>query len=120
MSGKAGIDEKTLIDMARRCARALEEKKAEEIVLMNLMGVNSFLDYFLIATANSIMHARALARETQRYFGERGIRERNRPIMDSPWIVLDYSEIVVHIFTREGRDYYQLERLWADAEHLAF
>jgi ribosome-associated protein len=120
MTAKNRMDETAIIDLARRCARVLGEKKADDIVLLNLMGVNSFLDYFLIATANSIIHARALAREVQRFFGEHGIRERNRPLMDSPWIVLDYSEIVVHIFTREGREFYQLERLWEDAEPLPF
>lgn len=109
-----------LEDMARDCARLLDEKKADDIVLMDLKEVNSYLDMFLITTGNSIIHCRALAKEVQRFFKEKGYRERAKTNYDSGWIVLDYNYIVIHIFTREMRDYYQLERLWADAELISF
>lgn len=112
---KNKITEKFILDAAKRCAAALSEKKGEDIILLDLKEVNSYLDYFLIATGNSLLHCRALAKEVQRFMHETGLPERTRPKLDSGWIVLDYNEIVVHVFTRELRDYYQLEYLWADS-----
>jgi ribosome-associated protein len=118
---KAGkLREQDIIDIARKCARLLDDKKAMDVVVLNLMPIHSYFDYFIISTGNSLIHGRALAREVQRFMHEAGIGERTAPRLDSAWIVLDYSEIVVHIFTHEMRDYYQLDRLWADAENIRY
>jgi len=109
-----------IVELARECARLLREKKAEDTLLLNLLRVNTYLDYFIITTGNSFIHCRALAREVQKFFGNAGVSERVKSRLDSSWIVLDYNEIVVHIFTEQTREYYQLEKLWADAEHLSF
>jgi len=116
---KLAITEEEIQDLARGCAHALSEKKADDIILLDLRAVNGYLDYFLIATANSLLHCRAMAKEVQRYMHERKFPERTRPHLDSGWVVLDFNEVVVHIFTQELRDYYQLERLWADAARIA-
>ncbi len=109
-----------IISLACECARMLQDKKADDTLLIDLMRINSYLDYFIITTGNSFIHCRALAREVQKFFGIKGLKERIKPRLDSSWIVLDYNEIVIHIFTREMRDYYQLEKLWADAERINF
>jgi len=105
-------------NVARGCAAFLEEKKGRDILLLDLRRVNSYLDYFLIATGNSLIHCRSLAREAQKFLDVNGLKERTRSKLDTGWIVLDYNELVIHIFTEETRDYYQLEKLWADAERL--
>lgn len=115
---KNKITEKMILDTAKKCAGAIFAKKAEDIILLDLRQVNSYLDYFLIATGNSLLHCRALAKEVQRFMHEAGFPERTRPKLDSGWIVLDYNEIVVHLFTREIREYYQLEYLWADSARI--
>lgn len=102
------------------CASAIVEKKGIDVLLLDLRKVNSYFDYFLIATGNSRIHCRALARELERLMLGRGVRSRNRPDYDSGWIVIDFGSLIVHIFTGETRDYYQLEKLWGDAERLAF
>jgi len=118
VTAKAGLKKAQIVRIAKECARLLDEKKARDICVMDLMRVNSYLDYFIIATGNSAIHCRALAREAQGYLRSIGLHERAKPSLESPWIVLDYSEIVIHIFTQEMRDYYQLEKLWADAERI--
>ena len=116
---KPAITEENIQEIARGCARALSDKKGEDILLLDLRAVNSYLDYFLITTANSLLHCRGMAKEAQRYMHAMKYPERSRPHLDSGWIILDYSEIVVHIFTQELRDYYQLERLWADSTRIS-
>lgn len=114
------ITEGELVDLFRRCARALDDKKGADIVFMDLRNVNSYLDYFIIATGNSRIHCRSLARELEKFMHDLGIRQRNKPDYDSGWIILDCGELIVHIFTQEMREYYQLEKLWGDAQRLAF
>lgn len=114
------ITEKDIIDISRLSARILDEKKARDTVIMDLREINSYLDYFLITTGNSRIHCRALARELEKFIRSRGMRERSRPEYDTGWIILDFNEIIVHIFTEEMRDYYQLEKLWGDAERISY
>jgi ribosome-associated protein len=102
-------------DILSGCRCILEDKKALDTVVLNLAPVNPYFEYFIITTGGSMVHCRALAKDLQRYFTELGRRERSRADLDSPWIVLDYDDVIVHIFTGEARGYYQLEKLWADA-----
>ena len=115
MTVKAGLNDTDIIEIARGCAELLDGKKARESVLLDLRGVNSYLDYFIITTGNSQVHCKSLARDVMQYFNSRGLNEHSRPDLNSGWIVLDYSEIIIHIFTEEMRLYYRLEKLWADA-----
>ena len=114
------LSDSDIIEISRRCARVLEEKKGADTIILDLTGVNSYLDYFVITTGNSHIHCRALARELEKFFYTQGLRQRNRPDHESGWILLDFNEIIVHIFTREMREYYQLERLWGDAKKIMY
>jgi len=111
--------ESDIVGFARECVKILEEKKSENVLLLDLRKVNSYLDYFVISTGNSLIHCRSLAKEVKKLFAKNGLKERNKSSLDSGWIILDYSEIIVHIFIQEMRDYYSLERLWGDAEFLS-
>jgi ribosome-associated protein len=117
---KVLLNDKELVEIAQNCARILDDKKAKDIILMDLRGVNNYLDYFLLATGNSLIHCRSLAKEIQKILKNMQFEKRNRDNFDSEWIVLDYNEIVIHIFTQESRNFYQLEKLWADADTLNF
>ncbi len=114
------LTEKEIVETARKCARMMSEKKAKDIVLMDLRRVNNYLDYFLLATGNSVIHCRSLAKEVQKALAMSNVKSRNKSNLDSEWIVLDYNEIVVHIFTQETRDFYQLEKLWGDATVMSY
>ena len=109
-----------VVDIAIACARLLDEKKASDIIIMDLKNINSYLDYFIISTGNSFIHCRSLGREIQKFLKTIGYKEWTKSKLDSEWILLDYNEVVIHIFTKAMRDYYQLEKLWADANLIEF
>jgi ribosome-associated protein len=117
---KKEISEQEIIGIAKDCAKVLVEKKAGDVMVLDLREINSYLNYFVIATANSHIHCSALAKAIERYCREIDFSGNSKPRLDSGWIALDYNEIVIHIFTKELREYYQLEKLWGDAEFLSF
>ena len=119
MTGSAVVTDLDLVEIMKKSALLLSEKKGADIVMMDLREVNSYLDYFLLVTGNSRIHCRSMARELERFIHTQGLRQRNRPDYESGWIILDFSELIVHIFTAEMREYYQLEKLWGDARRIS-
>ena len=103
--------------MTQLAIAALEDKKAEDITLIDIAKVSVLADYFLICTGTSGTHVKTLcdyAEYTLEQLGEQMLsREGHR---GNSWELLDYGSIVVHVFTEEARKFYDLERLWADAE----
>jgi ribosome-associated protein len=114
------LSDADIIDLSRKCARVLDEKKGSDIIILDLRGVNSYLDYFIISTGNSRIHCRALARELEKFVHSKELSQRNKPDYESGWIILDFNELIVHIFTQEMREYYQLEKLWGDAARIEY
>ena len=104
-------------EIAYAVTKALDEKKGMNIKLLKIDRVSSLADYFLICTGTSKTHVRTLcdyAEYTLEQLGEPMLgREGHR---GNSWELLDYGTIVVHVFTEEAREFYSLERLWADAE----
>ena len=104
-------------EIAYAVTKALDEKKGMNIKLLKIDRVSSLADYFLICTGTSNTHVRTLcdyAEYTLEQLGEPMLgREGHR---GNSWELLDYGTIVVHVFTEEAREFYALERLWADAE----
>ncbi len=99
--------------------RALEAKKAQDILILDLRGLTIIADYFVIATGTSVLNNRALADgilEEVRKEGIKGLRPEGMD--DATWVLLDLGDVIVHIFDAEHRDFYQLERLWRDAPRL--
>ncbi len=99
--------------------KALDSKKGMDIKLLKIDHVSSLADYFLICTGTSNTHVKTLcdfAEYTLEQLGEQMLgREGHR---GNSWELLDYGSIVVHVFTQEARAFYNLERLWADAEQI--
>ena len=106
-------------EVALEVTKALDEKKGIDIKLLMINEVSSLADYFLICTGTSNTHVRTLcdyAEYTLEQLGEPMLgREGHR---GNAWELLDYGSIVVHVFTQEAREFYALERLWADAEEI--
>ena len=109
----------TAKQVAFEVTKALDEKKGVNIKLLKIDKVSSLADYFLICTGTSNTHVRTLcdyAEYTLEQLGEPMLgREGHR---GNSWELLDFGSIVVHVFTEEAREFYSLERLWADAEEI--
>lgn len=102
--------------LALEAARIAEEKKARGIVLLDIQDISVITDYFLICSGESPVHMRTIAKELEEKLEKKGAHLLNtEDYSNERWILLDFGELVVHIFSSEARDYYQLERLWADA-----
>jgi ribosome-associated protein len=104
--------------IAKLCAKYADDKKAEEIKILDVTGLSPITDYFVICTASSPPHLRAIQAEIDdQMIVEHEMRPRWRDTnYESQWLVLDYGDVMVHIFGREKRDFYSLEELWSDAK----
>jgi ribosome-associated protein len=107
-------------ELATLCAGAASEKQAEDIVVLDLRGISTFTDFFVICSAGSEPQIKAIAGEI-----ENDLRQghNRRPVaIDgnsvSQWMIVDYGDVVVHIFHQAKRDLYSLEDLWSDAPKL--
>lgn len=99
--------------------KAADDKRAEEIVVLEMKGISLIADYFLICHGNSDKQVQAIAREIKEKAQEKGYDvKRMEGFDEARWILIDLGDIVVHVFHREERGYYNLERLWGDAPSL--
>ncbi len=99
-------------------ANALNEKKAMNITAIEVGELTVIAEYFIIATATSSTHVRALADTVEEKLSEAGFEPDHVEGKATGWILLDYNGVVIHIFTRETRDYYNLDRMWDDGEKI--
>ncbi len=107
----------TPTEVAHKAAAILFAKKAEDAVLLDLRGLSSLTDYYLICTCQTEAQMRALLHNVERHLSKEGIKPlRSEYHSGVRWGVLDYGDIIIHIFEKETRNYYSLERLWADAK----
>ncbi|ADU96095.1 ribosome silencing factor [Thermovibrio ammonificans] len=110
------------MDSSEKLKLALQtalDKKAEDPVVIDLRGLTSIADYFLIVTASSDTHARTIAEEIKRKLKEQGVQPVSVEGLDNAsWILLDYGDLIVHVFRPETRELYSIESLWMDAPHI--
>ena len=108
----------TSAELAQRAAAILLDRKANDVVLLSLKGVSDMTDYFLIASGTSDTHVRALGNavlaDMKKETGEMAHHVEGLP--QGRWVLLDYVHFVVHVFHPTLRNFYQIERLWADAQ----
>ncbi len=103
-------------DLARLLAKAIDDKKGERIEILDLRGLTVWSDFFVIASGAVRIQIQAMAEETIRQAKLGGTRNRSvEGLQDSDWILVDFSDVVVHLMTHESRDFYRLEKLWGDA-----
>jgi len=106
--------------LAQAIARIADEKKARDIVLLDLRQLTSITDYFVICTGEVDQHVKAIADEIEKRLAPRDKPWHIEGYQHQSWILLDYVDVVVHIFQPETRQYYNLEKLWADAPRQTF
>lgn len=110
------MTEHTLLQMAYQAA---EEKKAEDIVVLNMEGISLLADYFVICSGNSDRQVQAIARELIEKSNEVGNEVKSVEGFDSArWILVDLGDVVAHVFHKDERSYYNLERLWREAPEM--
>ena len=108
-------------ELAIIAAKALDEKKGKEIAAIEVSEQTTLADYFVIATGNSNTHVKSLGGEVEYKLSLCGIDPLHYEGRDSDgWVVIDYGHVMVHIFSRDQRDFYQLEKLYGDAEEIHF
>ncbi|WEK53103.1 MAG: ribosome silencing factor [Candidatus Cohnella colombiensis] len=93
-----------------------EEKKAVELVALNLQGISLIADYFVICHGNSDVQVQSIATEIRKRAEEQGARVRLEGMDTARWVLIDMGDVVAHVFHRDEREYYHLERLWSDAK----
>lgn len=102
------------LDIVKKAVKALDDKKANNIEVIKIDELTIVADYFIIATANSNTHVRALADEVEYQLEQDGILPDHIEGRSTGWVLLEYAGVVVHVFLEESRNYYNLERLWED------
>ncbi|MCM8771904.1 MAG: ribosome silencing factor [Candidatus Omnitrophica bacterium] len=98
----------------KKIKKLIEDKKGEKIIVLDLKGLTWITDYFIIASGNTTIQTKAIAENIILNIPENPISIEGMD--DGKWILIDYDEIIVHIFLEETRNYYKLEKLWADAK----
>ena len=105
--------------LAQRAAAVCRDHKANDVVVLDLTGVTDMTDYFVIASGTSDTHVRALGEHVMQELEKEGWTANHvEGLTQGRWVLLDYVDFVVHLFHPTLRNFYQLERLWSDAEHV--
>lgn len=109
----------TSLEVAELAVRVLDSKKAKEIRVLETKDITVLADYFILCTAGSTTQIKTLADEVDKALTEKGERSlRTEGYRGGGWVLVDFGSIVVHIFLKEIREFYALERLWRDAREL--
>ena len=102
-------------ELAEAIAEILDNKKGSDVKVLEVGSKTVIADYFVLATGNTSTHVRALADEVEFKIGERGVDPlRHEGRQGNSWRVLDYASVIVHVFDREARDFYKLDKLYTD------
>ena len=107
----------TPVELAEAIAEILDNKQGNDVKVIAVGDKTIIADYFVLATGNTNTHVRALADEVEFKIGERGVEPiRHEGRQGNSWRVLDYASVIVHVFDREARDFYKLDKLYTDFE----
>ncbi len=107
--------ELTSLELTKRIVKVLDSKKAQDIEAIHVHDLTIIADYFVLCSATSNTQLRALADEVEHVLKEEGTELlRTEGYRSGSWVLLDYGSVIVHIFYKETREFYKLERIWAD------
>lgn len=108
-------------DIAQKIAAAANDKKAKDILLLNMEGLSPVTDFYVICSAGNSTLVKAIADNIEDKLAEAGVHPTHKEgYTDARWVLLDYGDVVAHVFLEEERDFYNLEQLWADAPSESF
>ncbi len=107
--------------LARAAVDIASDKKASDVILLDIRDVTTIADYFVICSGNNPRQIRAIADAIDEQLGEQGANLLHREgVAESGWILLDFGDVVIHIFGPREREYYRLERLWSGAKTVVY
>jgi len=107
------------LEMVKAAVKALEDKKAEDIQVLDIAGVSTIADYFIIANGTNSSQTQAMRDAVDKELYKAGFQVRQiEGNSNSSWILMDYNDIIVHVFSKEDRLFYDLERIWRDGKHI--
>ena len=106
-------------DVLRIALKAVDDKKASDLVVLDISAIASFANYFLLCSGDSSRQIQAIADEVEGKLRLQGLRPAHiEGYRNAEWVLMDYIDLVVHIFSRKARAYYDLERLWRDGKRM--
>lgn len=116
---KKEYHDKSGLEIAKVCAHAALDTKAEDLVILDVKGLASFTDYFVIMSGRSTRHVQGLAEAIEGKLRSKRVKASNAEgLQEGMWVLLDFDDVVVHIFYHEKRDFYDLEGLWHEAKRI--
>ena len=106
-------------ELASKIVKILDSKKGMDIAGIDIRQLTTIGDYFILVTGTSSPHVKALAEEVEDTLSKEGIEPRRiEGAQSAVWILMDYQDVILHVFTKETREFYSMERLWADAPRM--
>ena len=106
-------------ELAKLACDALDDKKALEIKVINIENVSTLADYFIIASGNNLNQVQAIVDNVEEQLGRAGYEPKQvEGTRGSNWILMDYGDVIIHVFDEENRLFYDLERIWRDGKEL--
>ncbi len=106
-------------EMAKLAYQALDEKMGEDIKVIDISGISVLADYFIIANGNNDSQVRALVENVEEMLSKEGFEPKQREGYGlGSWVLLDFGNIIVHVFDKENRLFYDLERIWRDGKYI--
>jgi ribosome-associated protein len=111
---------KETLDDTKSLITLLDEKKSVDPIILDVSFETAFCDFFVIASGQSFTHLQSLEQYCEEFLESKGYIKRNprNSVPENPWILLDFSDIVVHLFIKEAREFYHLENLWFDSRKI--
>lgn len=111
--------DKTSLELATTCAQAALDAKAEDLVVLDVTGISSFTDFFVIVNGRSTRHVQGIADAVEKELSAKRLKaSQAEGLQEGQWVLLDFNDVVVHIFYHEQREFYNLEGLWHDAKKI--
>ena len=108
--------ERTGLELAEICTRVALDTKAEDLLVLDVRGLSSFTDYFVIMSGRSSRHVQGLAEAVEAELRSKRVSSKHAEgLQEGLWVLLDFGDLVVHIFYKEKRKFYDIEGLWHDA-----